>query len=436
MYDFGAQVCPGGNVRVHDRRREDPTGRRGALPLSGRRRRVDRPHGQVAGLEAAPRSRPGRAGCRWPERPSDEPGRPHLGRAVDLRRRRPGPWPGAARSRFGFVPALDGLRAISVLGVMLYHGGAPFMSGGFLTIDVFFVLSGFLITSLLLGEWAKRLTIRLGQFWARRARRLLPALLVMLVGVAIYAKVFATPGEFANLRLDSLSTLFYVANWHFIFGGGNYFVMTAQPSPLEHMWSLSIEEQFYIVWPPVALFMLHLGRKLRPARQAVADLRHRGDRGDRLGRRHAPAVLGRRLGHAALRGNRYPMPGHPGRGGPGHRDGHVGRAPADRTGTLGPTRWCPAVRDGPTPRPGPPAPYRPAPPARSSTADGARACRLIDAWEITSPSARLLLQVLGWSALLGGVFLWTQLTGPSSFLFEGGYFLFALGRGRGHLLHR
>ena len=168
---------------------------------------------------------------------------------------------------FGFVPALDGLRAVSVLGVMLYHGGAPFMSGGFLTIDVFFVLSGFLITSLLLGEWAKRLTIRLGQFWARRARRLLPALLVMLVGVAIYAKVFATPGEFANLRLDSLSTLFYVANWHFIFGGGNYFVMTAQPSPLEHMWSLSIEEQFYIVWPPVALFMLHLGRKLRPARR-------------------------------------------------------------------------------------------------------------------------------------------------------------------------
>lgn len=128
---------------------------------------------------------------------------------------------------FGFVPALDGLRAVSVLGVMLYHGGAPFMSGGFLTIDVFFVLSGFLITSLLLGEWAKRLTIRLGQFWARRARRLLPALLVMLVGVAIYTKVFATPGEFANLRLDSLSTLFYVANWHFIFGGGNYFVMTA-----------------------------------------------------------------------------------------------------------------------------------------------------------------------------------------------------------------
>ena len=192
---------------------------------------------------------------------------------------------------FGYVPALDGLRAIAVLGVMLYHGGAPLVGGGFLGVNMFFVLSGFLITSLLLGEWTKRMTIRLGQFWARRARRLLPALLVMLVGVAIYAKVFATPGEFADLRLDSLSTLFYVANWHFIFGGSSYFDQTAQPSPLEHMWSLSIEEQFYIVWPPVALFMLRLGRRLRPSQAAVAHLRHRGGRGHRLGRRHAAVLL-------------------------------------------------------------------------------------------------------------------------------------------------
>ena len=150
---------------------------------------------------------------------------------------------------------------------MLFHGGAPLVGGGFLGVNMFFVLSGFLITSLLIGEWTKRLTIRLGQFWTRRARRLLPALLLMLVGVAIYAKVFATPGEFADLRLDSLSTLFYVANWHFIFGGSSYFAQTAQPSPLEHMWSLSIEEQFYIVWPPVALVMLRLGRRLRPSRR-------------------------------------------------------------------------------------------------------------------------------------------------------------------------
>ena len=176
----------------------------------------------------------------------------------------------AARGRpisFGFIPALDGLRALAVLGVMMYHGGAPILGGGFLTIDVFFVLSGFLITSLLIGEWRKRLTIHLGQFWARRARRLLPALLVMLLGVAIYAKFFATPDEFANLRLDSLSALFYVANWHFIFAGTNYFNLTAQPSPLQHMWSLSIEEQFYFVWPPVVLGVLWLSRRLSPARR-------------------------------------------------------------------------------------------------------------------------------------------------------------------------
>src|SRR3984957_15063412 len=173
---------------------------------------------------------------------------------------------GGREVSFSFVPGLDGLRAIAVLGVILFHGGAPLIGGGFMGVNMFFVLSGFLITSLLLGEWTRRLTIRLGQFWTRRARRLLPALLVMLVGVAIYAKVFAPPGEFAGLRLDSLSTLFYVANWHFIVSGSNYFSQTAQPSPLQHMWSLSIEEQFYIVWPPVVLVMLHLGRKLRPAR--------------------------------------------------------------------------------------------------------------------------------------------------------------------------
>ena len=197
---------------------------------------------------------------------------------------------------FSFVPGLDGLRAIAVLGVMLFHGGAPLVGGGFLGVNMFFVLSGFLITSLLLGEWTKRLTIRLGQFWTRRARRLLPALLLVLVGVAIYAKVFATPGEFADLRLDSLSTLFYVANWHFIFGGSSYFAQTAQPSPLEHMWSLSIEEQFYIVWPPVALVMLRLGRSC--------------DRRRRLWPIFATAVLGAiasavdmrvsYLGHAAV----------------------------------------------------------------------------------------------------------------------------------------
>ena len=307
---------------------------------------------------------------------------------------------------------------------MLYHGGAPILSGGFLTIDVFFVLSGFLITSLLLGEWAKRVTIRLGQFWARRARRLLPALLVMLIGVAIYAKVFATPGEFADLRLDSLSTLFYVANWHFIASGGNYFDLTAQPSPLAHMWSLSIEEQFYIVWPPVALLMLHVGPPVAPVPSAVAAVGHGGGRGHRLGRRHAALLPARRLDHAPLRGDRHPLPGHPGGGGPGHRHVPVGRAPKS-----GAARGDPAVR-ALRPRPsgrrhhrcGTPAPHR-----RDHRRRRGPSLKPILAWEISSPLVRVLLQVLGWCALGGAIFLWTQLTGPTAFLFEGGYFLFAVG---------
>jgi peptidoglycan/LPS O-acetylase OafA/YrhL len=330
---------------------------------------------------------------------------------------------------FGFVPALDGLRAISVLGVMLYHGGAPILAGGFLTIDVFFVLSGFLITSLLLGEWATRLTIRLGQFWARRARRLLPALLVMLVGVAIYTKVFATPGEFANLRLDSLSTLFYVANWHFIVSGGNYFATTAQPSPLGHMWSLSIEEQFYIVWPPVALFMLHLGRKLRPSRRlwpvlvtavigAVAsavDMRLQFFGGASIERLYegtdtrcqdiligAALAIGMAMWAQHRRAEPIPVPG----GIPGPVPGRLIRAhpAAGTTGTI------------------PPRPHR-----RDLHRRRGPSVRLINAWEINQATVRLWLQVVGWSALAGGVYLWTQVTGPSDVLFEGGYFLYGLG---------
>jgi len=326
---------------------------------------------------------------------------------------------------FGYVPALDGLRAISVIGVMLYHGGAPILSGGFLTIDVFFVLSGFLITSLLLGEWTKRMTIRLGQFWARRARRLLPALLVMLVGVAIYAKVFATPGEFTSLRLDSLSTLFYVSNWHFIVSGGNYFNLTAQPSPLGHMWSLSIEEQFYIVWPPVALVMLRVGRSLRPSRRlwpilvtAVAG--------------SIASAVDMRLSYHGVGSVMRVYEGTDTRS----QDILIGAALA-----IGMAMWAQHRKVLPTGAHGPNADrYRRAHPSagtagtfppsshrRDTHRRRGPGFRPIVAWEITDPTVRLCLQVLGWTALAGGVYLWSHLTGPSSFLFEGGYFLFALG---------
>ena len=231
--------------------------------------------------------------------------------------------------QFGFIPSLDGLRALAVLGVMLYHGGAPILGGGFLTIDVFFVLSGFLITSLLVGEWRKRLTIHLGQFWTRRARRLLPALLVMLIGVALYAKFLATPGEFSNLRLDSLSSLFYVANWHFIFAGTNYFNLTAQPSPLRaHVVAVDRGAVLHRVASGGAAHAAPRGQA-PPRAPALAPVRHGPGRLGGLGRRHAPALPRPPVGDAHLRGHRHPLPGPAGRGHAGRGHGHLGAAPPE-----------------------------------------------------------------------------------------------------------
>jgi peptidoglycan/LPS O-acetylase OafA/YrhL len=163
----------------------------------------------------------------------------------------------------GYMPALDGVRGAAVLGVMAFHGGVSWLGGGFLSLDAFFVLSGFLITSLLITEWRSSGAIRLGAFWARRARRLLPALLLVLVFVVAYANWVAPPGTYPGLRLDALSTLFYVANWHFILVGSDYFARSGLPSPLTHTWSLAVEEQFYLIWPLVVLAALRFGRGLR-----------------------------------------------------------------------------------------------------------------------------------------------------------------------------
>jgi len=303
--------------------------------------------------------------------------------------------------QFGFIPSLDGLRALAVLGVMLYHGGAPILGGGFLTIDVFFVLSGFLITSLLVGEWRKRLTIHLGQFWTRRARRLLPALLVMLIGVALYAKFLATPGEFSNLRLDSLSSLFYVANWHFIFAGTNYFNLTAQPSPLQHMWSLSIEEQFYIVWPPVVLLMLHLGNKLRPERK--------------LWPLFATALVGAVASAVDMRllyhGPQSVMRIYEG------TDTRSQDLLVGATLAVGMAIWAqhrPSLPDDHVPR-------------RVRSLRWSARIKPIAAWEITPRWIRLALQVLGWTVAAAYAYLWSHLTAPTAFLFRGGYFLIAVG---------
>ncbi|MFA5884522.1 MAG: acyltransferase family protein [Acidimicrobiia bacterium] len=179
----------------------------------------------------------------------------------------------AGASSFGYNPALDGIRAFAVLAVLLFHGGV--LTGGYLGVDAFFVLSGFLITSLIVHEVHQHGRLDLKRFWARRARRLLPALFLLLFAVAAYAVVFADRTELRRIRGDALATLFYVANWHAIFAGHGYWDLFQAPSPLEHMWSLAIEEQFYLVWPlvmaGVAALAVGLARR-RGTRTSVAPM--------------------------------------------------------------------------------------------------------------------------------------------------------------------
>jgi peptidoglycan/LPS O-acetylase OafA/YrhL len=153
------------------------------------------------------------------------------------------------------VPALDGLRGVALLGVLFFHAGGA-LPGGYLGVDLFFVLSGYLITSLLLAEKRDTGRIVLKEFWVRRARRLFPALLSLMPAIAVYGRFFAKPDELHGLRADALATLGYVANWRAIFSHKSYWELFAAPSPLEHMWSLSIEEQFYVVWPVVVALVL------------------------------------------------------------------------------------------------------------------------------------------------------------------------------------
>ena len=154
---------------------------------------------------------------------------------------------------FPHLRPLDGLRGIAVALVVAYHLAPGTFPGGFLGVDVFFVLSGFLITSLLVGEAGTDGGIALGRFYLRRLRRLAPALLLVLAAIALYAAVWATPGELGRLRVQSLWTLGYLANWRFIVDGTTYTDLVAGASPLRHAWSLAIEEQFYVVFPFVVL---------------------------------------------------------------------------------------------------------------------------------------------------------------------------------------
>jgi peptidoglycan/LPS O-acetylase OafA/YrhL len=157
------------------------------------------------------------------------------------------------------LPALDGLRGVAVIGVLLFHGGYAFAKGGFLGVSTFFTLSGFLITNLLVREQDRNGRIALGAFWGRRFRRLMPAALAALAGIALYGWWFATPEQLADLRGDMIAALLYVANWRFYFSGLSYGQLFSAPSPVQHFWSLAIEEQFYVVFPLAAFLALRYG---------------------------------------------------------------------------------------------------------------------------------------------------------------------------------
>src|SRR4051812_34538143 len=167
---------------------------------------------------------------------------------------RPVPLAAPAPVRMPHLRGLDGIRALAVAGVVIYHLGAPWMRGGFLGVDVFFVLSGFLITTLVLDEVERTGGFSFRRFYARRARRLLPALGLLLLAMAGVA--VAMPGEAAELRGDVAAAATYVSNWWQIFADRSYFEMVSRPPLLQHLWSLAIEEQFYLVFPLVVVVAL------------------------------------------------------------------------------------------------------------------------------------------------------------------------------------
>jgi peptidoglycan/LPS O-acetylase OafA/YrhL len=160
--------------------------------------------------------------------------------------------------RLPYLPGLDGMRALAVFAVLLYHAQLPWIPGGFLGVEVFFVISGYLITALLLAEWRQLGRINLKAFWLGRARRLLPALYLVLAVTLAYAVVFL-PEELAGLRNEAIAALGYVANWYLVFGHESYFEAVGRPSLLKHLWSLAVEEQFYLLWPPVLALGLSVG---------------------------------------------------------------------------------------------------------------------------------------------------------------------------------
>ena len=167
-----------------------------------------------------------------------------------------------ARPKSRYIPSLDGLRAFAVLAVIAYHMGMPWATGGLLGVTIFFVLSGYLITSLLVIEFQGTGRINLPDFWLRRIRRLFPAIVFSVVTIAVLCTIF-DHALLTKLRPDVLPSLLFFNNWWQIFHNVSYFDALGSPSPVTHFWSLAIEEQFYLIWPVLLFVMMKLGVKKR-----------------------------------------------------------------------------------------------------------------------------------------------------------------------------
>ena len=176
--------------------------------------------------------------------------------------------PRGTRPRSRYIPALDGIRTFAVVAVVLYHLNLTWAQGGLIGVTIFFVLSGYLITRLLLVEFGGTHRIDLKSFWIRRVRRLVPAIVTVVAVTAVLCTVF-NHVMLTKMRPDIVPSLLFFNNWWQILRNVSYFDALGDPSPLTHFWSLAIEEQFYLIWPPVLYLLLRLGIKHRALRRIV-----------------------------------------------------------------------------------------------------------------------------------------------------------------------
>src|ERR1700743_1169558 len=177
--------------------------------------------------------------------------------------------PDQAEAGRRFRPDIEGLRAVAIVAVLLCHAGVGFLAGGYVGVDGFFVIAGFLTPRLLVGELDRTGTISLRGFYARRAKRLLPLSAVLLATVGVLSMILLSPLRNTEVAGDIIASALYVAHWPFAAQSVDYFAQGLEPSPVLHLWSLAIEEQFYLVWPGVMLlatwFWRRRGQSVRPA---------------------------------------------------------------------------------------------------------------------------------------------------------------------------